>query len=150
MRGHAARQQGLDALCIGFGNLKCCLGAGNLRLPRLDRGFGRALALFRIGERCLLAVERGQRLIQLLLIAAAVDLEKEVALLHGLIVVHIDLGDVTGDLRADNGHLTADIGIVGRLDAVLERRQLPRPQYHQDTCKADDEGETAANILFSN
>ncbi len=46
LRGHTARQQGLDALCIGFGHLKCCLGAGNLCLPRLDRRFSRTLALF--------------------------------------------------------------------------------------------------------
>ncbi len=78
---HTARQQGIDTNRIGFCHFKRRLCPRYLGFSRLYRCLGGTLALLRIGKCRLLAVQRGKRLIQLLLIAAAIDLKKQIAFL---------------------------------------------------------------------
>ncbi len=79
LRRHTARQQGIDYEPYWLLPLQAPPLPPDIWASRLYRCLGGTLALLRIGKCRLLAVQRGKRLIQLLLIAAAIDLKKQIA-----------------------------------------------------------------------
>ncbi len=122
-----------------IGGALAALGDGVLQLGlTLNNGrLGAAPLLQVVGQRGLLHVQLGQRLIQTLLVDAIVQPHQQVARLDELEVLHRHLVHVAAQLRADQRGLAPHLRIFGALDWAGERRQLPRIQNDQHTGQRD-------------
>ena len=84
-----------------------------------------------IRERCLLAGHGGVRLRQRRPVVPVVELDQQIAGMDLLVVGNGDLGDEAGDLRRDDRHIAAHIGVVRALGEAPDRPPVvaepPRP-----------------------
>jgi hypothetical protein len=136
--------QFLDPAQVGLGALGLGAGVRQRGFVLGDGGGGAPLVLGEIGERCALGRQLGARLLQALGVDAVVDAHQELALLHVLEVLHVDLDDVAGQLRTDDGHLAAHHGVLGGLDRAAEGRQVPGVQHDQHADQRDEREQQAA------
>ena len=140
--GHpAACLQGAGAVGVGLGLGQVRLGAGDGGGVLSDGAPGRGLRLGRVGQDGLGGVQGRRRLFDTLAVGAVIDLGQQLTRLDGLEILDRHLDHIAADLGADQGDLTAHIGVVGALDMAGEGRQLPGEQDDQNAQHGDADGD---------
>ncbi|MNS62443.1 hypothetical protein D3C72_955050 [compost metagenome] len=71
------------------------------------------------------------RLMHALAIDAVINLQQQIAFFDLHEILHLYLGDIAVNLRADKGGLPAHIGVIRELTVAGKGRQLPGVEDHQ-------------------